>query len=155
VNIAGKTVALSLWDTAGQEDYDRLRPLSYPQTDIFMLCFSVISETSYSNVKTKWYPEVMHHCPSAQVLLIGTKIDLRNDQEMIDNLKEKGLAPIPASQGEELAKEIKAFNYMECSALTMEGLKDVFDNAIKAKIMGVKKGGKGKGGKGKNTCSLL
>jgi len=121
-----------------------------------MLCFSVISETSYSNVKTKWYPEVMHHCPSAQVLLIGTKIDLRNDQEMIENLKEKGLSPIPSSQGEELAKEIKAFNYLECSALTMDGLKEVFDAAIKAKIMGVK-GGKGKGGKskGRQGCMLL
>jgi len=155
VNIAGKTVALSLWDTAGQEDYDRLRPLSYPQTDIFMLCFSVISETSYSNVKTKWYPEVMHHCPSAQVLLIGTKIDLREDQEMIENLKDKGLSPIPASQGEELAAEIKAIKYMECSALTMDGLKEVFDTAIKAKIMGVKKGGKGGKKKKGDGCMLL
>jgi len=154
VNIAGKTVALSLWDTAGQEDYDRLRPLSYPQTDIFMLCFSVISETSYSNVKTKWYPEVMHHCPSAQVLLIGTKIDLRDDQEMIENLKDKGLSPITAPQGDELAEEIKALKYMECSALKMDGLKEVFDTAIKAKIMGKNKGGKG-GKKGTKGCMLL
>jgi len=121
-----------------------------------MLCFSVISETSYSNVKTKWYPEVMHHCPSAQVLLVGTKVDLRNDEDMLENLKDKGLSPIPSSQGEELAKEIKAFNYMECSALTMDGLKEVFDTAIKAKIMGVKGGKGGKGGKkGKRDCMLL
>jgi len=145
-----------LLDTAGQEDYDRLRPLSYPQTDIFMLCFSVISETSYSNVKTKWYPEVMHHCPSAQVLLIGTKIDLREDQEMIENLKDKGLSPIPATQGEELAAEIKSIKYMECSALTMDGLKEVFDTAIKAKIMGVgKKTGKGGKKKKGEGCMLL
>src|SRR3546814_2713726 len=45
VRVADKTVSLSLWDTAGQEDYDRLRPLSYPQTDVFLICFSVISST--------------------------------------------------------------------------------------------------------------
>jgi len=135
VNISGRTVALSLWDTAGQEDYDRLRPLSYPQTDIFLLCFSIISETSYQNIKTKWYPEVMHHCPSAQVILIGTKVDLRDDPDTIETLREKDLAIISPDRGEELCKEIKALSYMECSALTMDGLKEVFDAAIKAKIL--------------------
>jgi len=152
VNIAGKTVALSLWDTAGQEDYDRLRPLSYPQTDVFMLCFSVVSETSYQNIKTKWYPEVMHHCPTAQVVLVGTKVDLREDNDTVEELKEKGLKTVPTDDGDVLANEIKALKYMECSALTMDGLKEVFDFAIKAKIVGGKKGGKTKR---KRDCILL
>jgi hypothetical protein len=63
VMVDGKTVSLGLWDTAGQEDYDRLRPLSYPQTDVFLVCFSIVSPTSFQNVKTKWVPEVKHHCP--------------------------------------------------------------------------------------------
>ena len=54
---------LGLFDTAGQEDYDRLRPLSYPQTDVFLVCFSVTSPASFENVKEKWFPEVHHHCP--------------------------------------------------------------------------------------------
>ena len=53
VMIDGKTISLGLWDTAGQEDYDRLRPLSYPQTDVFLVCFSLVSPPSYENVRTK------------------------------------------------------------------------------------------------------
>jgi Ras-related C3 botulinum toxin substrate 1 len=67
-------VSLGLWDTAGQEDYDRLRPLSYPQTDVFVLCFSVISPTSFTNITNKWMPEIRHHCPDKPVILCGKKI---------------------------------------------------------------------------------
>ena len=63
VLVDGRPISLSLWDTAGQEDYDRLRPLSYPQTDIFMLCFSVICRSSFVNISEKWQPEIQHHCP--------------------------------------------------------------------------------------------
>ena len=56
--IDGKPIQLGLWDTAGQEDYDRLRPLSYPQTDVFLVCFSIISRASLENIKTKWVPEI-------------------------------------------------------------------------------------------------
>jgi small GTP-binding protein len=66
-------VSLGLWDTAGQEDYDRLRPLSYPQTDVFVLCFSVISPTSYTNITNKWMPEIRHHCPDTPVILCGNR----------------------------------------------------------------------------------
>jgi len=134
VKIGEKTVALSLWDTAGQEDYDKLRPLSYPQTNVFLLCFSVLSETSYKNVKTKWWPEVTHHC-NTHNLLVGTKIDLRSDPTFIASLNDKGLKPISTEQGQQLATDIKAINYMECSALTQVGLKEVFDFAIKTVLI--------------------
>eukprot|EP01126_Amoeba_proteus_P040904 TRINITY_DN4388_c0_g1_i3.p1 TRINITY_DN4388_c0_g1~~TRINITY_DN4388_c0_g1_i3.p1 ORF type:complete len:214 (-),score=32.52 TRINITY_DN4388_c0_g1_i3:51-692(-) len=155
VKVADKTVALSLWDTAGQEDYDRLRPLSYPQTNVFLLCFSVISETSFKNVKTKWWPEVTHHCPTDNVL-VGTKVDLRDNPEFLESLKEKGLSPISLQQGEQLAAEIKAVKYLECSALTQKGLKEVFDFAIKNVL--VRPGGRGAvagGPKTKGGCTLL
>ena len=53
VMVDGKTISLGLWDTAGQEDYDRLRPLSYPQTNVFLICFSLVSPPSFENVRTK------------------------------------------------------------------------------------------------------
>jgi small GTP-binding protein len=134
VKVDDEVVSLGLWDTAGQEDYDRLRPLSYPGTDIFLICFSVVSHTSFSNVKSKWWPEVTHHCSKATLMLIGTKIDLRDDLETIEKLRQKGQQPIAWEQGEQLAREIRASSYMECSALTQKGLKQVFDEAIKAVI---------------------
>lgn len=69
--VDGIPVSLGLWDTAGQEDYDRLRPLSYPQTDVFLICFSVTSPSSFENVTSKWYPEIKHHCPDAPMILVG------------------------------------------------------------------------------------
>jgi Ras-related C3 botulinum toxin substrate 1 len=132
VMVDGKPINLGLWDTAGQEDYDRLRPLSYPQTDVFLICFSVISPSSYENVRAKWYPEVSHHCPHVPILLIGTKLDLREDAAAIGKLKERSLAPISYPQGLQMAKEINAVKYLECSALTQKGLKTVFDEAIRA-----------------------
>lgn len=108
VMVDGKTISLGLWDTAGQEDYDRLRPLSYPQTDVFLICFSLVSPPSYENVRTKvsptclpclayandsrvdkWYPEISHHAPSTSVVLVGTKLDLREDPATIEKLRDR------------------------------------------------------------------
>jgi Ras-related C3 botulinum toxin substrate 1 len=89
VMVDGKTISLGLWDTAGQEDYDRLRPLSYPQTDVFLICFSLVSPPSYENVRTKWHPEISHHAPSTSTVLVGTKLDLREDPATIEKLRDR------------------------------------------------------------------
>ncbi|CAL8127367.1 unnamed protein product [Orchesella dallaii] len=130
--VDGIPVSLGLWDTAGQEDYDRLRPLSYPQTDVFLVCFSIVSPSSYENVTSKWFPEIKHHCPDAPILLIGTKLDLRDDKETLAQLNEQGLSPIKREQGQRLANKIRAVKYLECSALTQRGLRQVFDEAVRA-----------------------
>ncbi|KAJ2023732.1 Rho GTPase protein rac1 [Coemansia sp. S85] len=132
VMVDGKPINLGLWDTAGQEDYDRLRPLSYPQTDVFLVCFSLVSPPSFENVRTKWWPEVSHHAPNIPCILVGTKLDLREDKETIEKLREKRMMPIGYPQGLQMAKEINAVRYLECSALTQKGLKGVFDEAIRA-----------------------
>merc|ERR1712072_34240 len=63
VMVDNKPISLGLWDTAGQEDYDRLRPLSYPQTDVFLICYAVTSPTSFDNIRSKWHPEINHYAP--------------------------------------------------------------------------------------------
>ena len=134
VMVDGKPVNLGLWDTAGQEDYDRLRPLSYPQTDVFLICFSIISPHSFDNVKSKWWPEIQHHAPGVPLILVGTKSDMRNDQAMAAQLASKGLRVVSMEEAQGRAREIGAVAYMECSALTQEGLKTVFDEAIRASM---------------------
>ena len=111
----------------GQEDYDRLRPLSYPQTDVFLVCFSVTSPASFENVKEKWFPEVHHHCPGVPCLIVGTQVDLRDDSQVIEKLSRQKQRPVALEQGERLARELGAVKYVECSALTQKGLKNVFD----------------------------
>ncbi|KAJ1726747.1 Rho GTPase protein rac1 [Coemansia biformis] len=131
VMVDGKPINLGLWDTAGQEDYDRLRPLSYPQTDVFLVCFSLVSPPSFENVRTKWWPEIGHHAPNVQMILVGTKLDLREDPDTIDRLKAKNLTPVSFNQGVQMQRDIGAAKYLECSALTQKGLKNVFDDAIR------------------------
>jgi len=131
VMVDGKPINLGLWDTAGQEDYDRLRPLSYPQTDVFLVAFSLISRSSFENVKAKWWPELKHHSPGAPMILVGTKLDLRADPNTVAKLREKNQTPISSEEGLEQASNIGAVKYLECSALTQKGLKTVFDEAIR------------------------
>ncbi|XP_016111723.1 rho-related GTP-binding protein RhoG-like [Sinocyclocheilus grahami] len=130
--VDSKVVSLNLWDTAGQEEYDRLRTLSYPQTNIFIICFCIASPSSYENVKLKWYPEVSEHCPNVPILLVGTKKDLRDDPEVLKKLKEKNLSVVSQQQGVALARQIQASKYMECSALSQDGVKEVFTEAVHA-----------------------
>ena len=136
VMVDGKPINLGLWDTSKQEDYDRLRPLSYPQTDVFILAFSIISPSSFENAGAKWYPEIYHHCPSTPIVLVGTKLELREDPKTVERLREKRMQPITFEQGFQKAKEIGAKKYMECSALTQKNLKNTFDVAIRCVIYG-------------------
>lgn len=150
VAVDGKVCNLGLWDTAGQEDYDRLRPLSYPSTDVFLACFSVISGSSFENVKSKWIPEIKHHAPGVPIVLVGTKADLRGDERLLNEIRSRGGFIVEKSDAERMAKEIGATKYVECSALTQEGLPRVFDDAIRAALNKPTK--KKRGG---HRCSVL
>lgn len=131
VTVDGRTLSLNLWDTAGQEEYDRLRTLSYPQTNVFIICFAISSPASYENVLHKWHPEVIHHCPGVPILLVGTKKDLREDPEIQKKLKESNTTPVSHHSGQSLAKQIQAARYLECSALNQDGIKEVFAEAVR------------------------
>ncbi|XP_057297227.1 ras-like GTP-binding protein RHO [Hydractinia symbiolongicarpus] len=143
IEVDGKQVELTLWDTAGQEDYDRLRPLSYPDTDVVLMCFSIDSPESLENIPEKWTPEVNHFCPNVPIVLVGNKKDLRDDETTKRELQRIRQRPVKFEQGREMAEKIKAFSYLECSAISKEGVREVFETATRAALQ-VKKKKKGK-----------
>uniref|UniRef100_A0A8D0VF20 Ras homolog family member F, filopodia associated n=1 Tax=Sus scrofa TaxID=9823 RepID=A0A8D0VF20_PIG len=98
VTVGSKEVTLNLYDTAGQEDYDRLRPLSYQNTHLVLICYDVMNPTSYDNVLIKWFPEVTHFCRGTPTVLIGCKTDLRKDKEQLRKLRAAQLEPITYMQ---------------------------------------------------------
>jgi cell division control protein 42 len=67
-------------------------------------------------------------------LIVGTQIDLRDDPSVVEKLSRQKMRPVTAEQGDRLAREIGAVKYVECSALTQKGLKNVFDEAIVAAL---------------------
>ncbi len=68
--------------------------------------------------------------PDTPIILVGLKIDLREDKTTLAELSEKGVKPISTAEGQAIGKEIGAYRYLECSALTQKGLKEVFDEAV-------------------------
>ncbi|KAI8613051.1 P-loop containing nucleoside triphosphate hydrolase protein [Chytriomyces sp. MP71] len=157
ITVDGRSYLLALWDTAGQEDYSRLRPLSYPDTDVVLICYSVDIPDSFENVLTLWVPEVSHYCKGVPILLVGLKTDLRTDKAVIATLDKNGQKPISKLQGTVLAEKINAFAYVECSARNQEGVQEVFELGIRA-ANSVKKGGfKASGNRGtkQKDCQIL
>eukprot|EP01111_Echinosteliopsis_oligospora_P016012 TRINITY_DN651_c0_g1_i1.p1 TRINITY_DN651_c0_g1~~TRINITY_DN651_c0_g1_i1.p1 ORF type:complete len:205 (+),score=64.25 TRINITY_DN651_c0_g1_i1:97-711(+) len=131
--VDGIPVNLGLWDTAGSDEYDTLRPLSYPGSDVFIICFSIFSPLSFENVIKKWHPEITQHMDTKPpIILVGTKCDLRNQAAAVEALKSGGGEdPITSEMGDQMKQEIGAYKYLECSALSQEGLAAVFEEAIR------------------------
>ncbi|TRY72849.1 hypothetical protein DNTS_031787 [Danionella cerebrum] len=155
IEVDGKQVELALWDTAGQEDYDRLRPLSYPDTDVILMCFSIDSPDSLENIPEKWTPEVKHFCPNVPIILVGNKKDLRNDEHTRRELAKMKQArsfyclhlllstePVKPEEGRDMANRINAFGCLECSAKTKDGVREVFEMATRAALQARKRGKK-------------
>jgi len=125
IDIDGKEVSVSLWDTAGQEELASLRSLSYPDTDIFLLCFSLVDETSLRSAEEKWYPEITEKCAEAKIFVVGTKSDLLQG----GNNNNEG---VPTREMiDRVVRKIGAVGYKSCSAKMQEGIGEVFDEAIR------------------------
>lgn len=134
-------VELALWDTAGQEEYARLRPLSYPRSDAFLICFSVDNDSSLNNVKEHWVPEIRNYNTEGILILVGTKSDLR--------VGEKSSSCVNQTKCESVAKEIEAYSYLECSSLRNDNVQAVFEAAL----TGIE--AKSKKKKRKRACTIL
>ena len=131
VQIGTERYKIALYDTEGQEHYDKWRPIQYRGTDVFLVCFSIVNPTSLANAEEKWVPDIQKLGPkNVPYLLIGTKMDLRNDREKIAMMAKRKEEPVTKEMGETVAKRVNAVTYLECSALTQDGVKEVFDEAI-------------------------
>ncbi|CCE79731.1 Piso0_001817 [Millerozyma farinosa CBS 7064] len=138
--IDGKAVQLALWDTAGQEEYERLRPLSYTNSHVILIAFAIDVPDSLENARTKWVEEVQQHSRDTPYLLIGLKKDLRADP----NDRKHYVQP---DQGVAVAREINAKTYLESSALTGEGVDDIFEFATRTSLLVQ--------GKAKHQCCIV
>jgi len=128
-----------LWDTAGQADFDSLRPISYKGADVVLLFYSVVNPTSAENIKEKWLQDARTYCPDVPFFLIGTQIDQRDNPKIIEDLAERKLKPLSKADGKKLAKEINAIAYMECSAKENgTGYRDIFDAVLRFVICEIK-----------------
>jgi len=147
-----KHIELSLWDTAGQEGFDRLRALSYADTHVIILCFSVDYRDSLENIEQKWMEEILDNCPDVQVCLVALKCDLRDNPQTPKSIQESGgQGPVTYEEGLQVAKNIQAVRYLECSALLDKGVKEVFQNAASVSL-------KAKGNKSRSrkfVCNIL
>eukprot|EP01127_Copromyxa_protea_P000146 TRINITY_DN10140_c0_g1_i1.p1 TRINITY_DN10140_c0_g1~~TRINITY_DN10140_c0_g1_i1.p1 ORF type:complete len:195 (+),score=33.34 TRINITY_DN10140_c0_g1_i1:3-587(+) len=126
--VGGKNAEFELYDTYGTDESQRQRVALYPGTDVFVICYSIISPYSFDNVRTKWLPEVSRYCDEkAKIVLVGTKRDMRNDEDALDRLSKRKLAPISFQQGVEMKKAVSAAAYVECSSKDATSLNEVFE----------------------------
>jgi len=144
--VNSQPVNLCLFDTAGQDDYDRQRPLSYHQTDIFLVCYSLVDADSLNAVRDKWMPELQTHCPGVPVMLIGTKQDLAEERE-----RNKKPPVIDTAVRNNLITSLGFVQHLECSALTQKGLSEIFDAACKVVLKPQQKGK----GPASGCCAIL
>jgi len=118
VEVDGQTVTLALWDTCTAEEYERLRPLCYHGANAILLCFAIDSPDSLDSVTTKWVPEVLRYCAGVPLVLVGCKSDLRETSQR----------PVTWEEGMAVAQKIGAVKYLECSAKSGEGVREVLKN---------------------------
>jgi len=134
LNVDDHLVELSLWDTAGQEDFDRLRSLSYAETHVVIICFSIDNPVSLENVESKWIDEILEFCPGVKLVLVACKCDLREDQETTRLLARHGSRAVEYEEGLAVARRIRASRYLECSSKHNRGVTEVFHEAARVSL---------------------
>lgn len=156
--VDGKPIKLSLWDTAGQEEFDRLRSLSYSDTHTIMLCFSIDSRDSLENVQNKWVGEIADHCEGVKLVLVALKCDLRNDDEDYGNdhnHSSQNSNLISYEEGLAMAKTVGALRYLECSAKKNRGVNEAFTEAARCALTAKPKGANDDEEESGSSCTIM
>ena len=144
-------LSLDLWDNPSTEGYDRLRPLSYPGTNVFMICFAINNRSSFERVTEKWVPEIttpwlgkQHDWVGKPFILVGTKTDLRDEH-----------GQVTLDEGKAKAMELGAFDYVECSAYDDIGVSEVFQQAVRAVLSSNMKSASNSASKQAKRCIIM
>ncbi|KAI8058326.1 P-loop containing nucleoside triphosphate hydrolase protein [Syncephalis plumigaleata] len=132
--VDGDAYRLSLVDTAGQEALGAVRSLSYADTHVVILCFSVDRPETLANAMTSWSSELAELCPGVAILLLATKCDLREDPTVERRLAAKGQHPVTYEEGLRAAHLMGAQRYLECSAMHDIGVNEIFEQAARAAL---------------------
>lgn len=140
-----------LFSFVWQEESPSVRLSEYPGTDIFVVCFSVVRPESLQNVEDVWLPEIRAHAPHTPFILVGTQADLREVDEILVMLREKGQQPVSAAQGSGVARRLGAACYIECSPGVEKKLRKIINSAI-ASVLKVKDPSSSNGHK---PCTIL
>jgi small GTP-binding protein len=134
VQVNDKEVTFKLWNTAGQEDLENIRVLSYCNTDIFLVCFSVVDPTSLENVQSIWLPEIKRYVEGARFVLVGTNKELREDEATLLRLSQEGQKPVQLADGRASARKMGAAAYRECSVAQLDEVNEIFDLALRTAL---------------------
>lgn len=135
IEVDGRHTELALWDVSGVEDYDRLRPLSDPDSHVVLICFNSGNPDSMDNVYEKWLPEISNFCAQLAVVLVGYRSERRHDPRTIEDFHKMNKHPLThEEEGEEMRDALGALTYLEYSARTGEGVREVFQVATRAAL---------------------
>lgn len=132
IQVDGRAIELVLSDTTHYDDYPKLRQKVYTDKDVILLCFSIGNPDSLDDIPRKWVPELHQFCSTAPVLLVGTNMELRLDENTLYHLTRHNQHPVLYKEGKAMAERIGAWCYIECSAKSNEGVNEVFLNAVRA-----------------------
>ncbi|XP_067680623.1 ras-like GTP-binding protein RHO [Haliotis asinina] len=138
IQVDGQRYDLDFTDTLGLDSSLSLRLLKYMTTDVFVVCFDISCPESFENVREKWMPEIRTAQPEIPIIIVGTKLDLRNNSDVKSGLAEVGKKPVLHEEGQRLARELKVVDYVECSSLNNDGVRSVFLTAAHAACMAKK-----------------
>merc|ERR1719412_1212143 len=112
MKLNGQEHTITIWDTAGQEEFDHIRRLSYGNANAFLVCYSTVDKTSLRNIRSKWIKELNLEGPHVPKFLVGTMADRKNEE------KDKGKDIPTKSEVQKLVKDLNFVTSMECSAKT-------------------------------------
>lgn len=150
--MGGEAFNLSVCDAAKEEG---VRHSNYAGADVVLLVHNIYQPSTFASLRAEWYPEALYYCPNAVFLVVGTHKDLYEDGPTLERLAAEKHVPTSYEAAVSFCKELHGYKALECSAVTQEGVKDVFDNVVRAVVEAKRGGDKARGSRGRQGCLVM